>query len=113
MTHDIFISYSRKDLKQVITIRDMIKEKLGAESWIDIKGIESGEQFVNVIVRAIAEAVKWFSMTAEKGLANAQSSLGYCYLNGEGIGQNYKKAFEWFEKAALQNSQPDQRPGTI
>ena len=56
MTHDIFISYSRKDLKQVVAIRDEIKEKTGAESWIDIKGIESGEQFVNVIIQAIDEA---------------------------------------------------------
>ena len=53
MTHDIFISYSRKDLPQVVAIRDELKEKLGADSWIDIKGIESGEQFVNVIVDAI------------------------------------------------------------
>ena len=37
MSHDIFISYSRKDLKQVIAIRDEIKETIGAESWIDIK----------------------------------------------------------------------------
>lgn len=56
MTHDIFISYSRKDLKQVIAIRDEIKEIIGANSWIDIKGIESGEQFVNVIIRAIDDA---------------------------------------------------------
>lgn len=56
MTHDIFISYSRKDLKKVVAIRDEIKEKIGAESWIDIKGIESGEQFVNVIIQAIDEA---------------------------------------------------------
>lgn len=71
MAHDIFISYSRKDLQQVIAIRDEIKERLGAESWIDIKGIESGEQFVNIIVNAINEAkvilfmISKFSMMSE------------------------------------------------
>ena len=56
MEHDIFISYSRKDLKQVIAIRDEIKDRLGADSWIDLKGIESGEQFVSVIINAIDKA---------------------------------------------------------
>ena len=56
MEHDIFISYSRKDLKQVIAIRDEIKDRLGADSWIDLKGIESGEQFVSVINNAIDKA---------------------------------------------------------
>ena len=56
MEHDIFINYSRKDLKQVIAIRDEIKDRLGADSWIDLKGIESGEQFVSVIINAIDKA---------------------------------------------------------
>jgi len=48
--YDIFISYSRQNLQQVIAIRDELKEQVGVDSWIDLKGIESGEQFVNVIM---------------------------------------------------------------
>ena len=32
----------------------------------------------------------------------AQYSLGECYHSGEGLEQNDKSAFEWFEKAAEQ-----------
>ena len=56
MRRDIFISYSRRDLQQVIAIRDEIKKELGADLWIDIKGVESGDQFVNVIIEAINES---------------------------------------------------------
>ena len=53
MAKDVFISYSRRDLQQVIDIRDEMKELSRVDSWIDLKGIESGEQFVNVIIKAI------------------------------------------------------------
>ena len=56
MNHDIFISYSRRDLQQVIAVRDELKAEVGADSWIDIQGVESGDQFVNVIVDAINKA---------------------------------------------------------
>ena len=37
MSHDIFISYSRKDLKQVIAIRDEIKE-VASTTYYDLTG---------------------------------------------------------------------------
>ena len=40
---------------------------------------------------------------AEKGNAEAQFRLGCRYENGEGVKQDYAKAFAWYEKAALQN----------
>jgi hypothetical protein len=54
MEHNIFISYSRKDLakaKQIISwIESNIKE---AKCWYDIDGIESSDQFEHVIIKAI------------------------------------------------------------
>lgn len=52
----IFISYKRSDKKRVFPIRDRIEAVTGEQCWIDMDGIESDAQFVNVIMRAIDEA---------------------------------------------------------
>lgn len=52
----IFISYKRSDKKRVFPIRDRIETVTGEQCWIDMDGIESDAQFVNVIMRAIDEA---------------------------------------------------------
>ena len=39
---------------------------------------------------------------ALKGDASGQINLGLMYVNGQGVAQNYAKAFEWFSKAAAQ-----------
>ena len=39
---DIFISYSRKDLKKVAAIRKNLEEATSIECWMDLEGIESG-----------------------------------------------------------------------
>lgn len=50
--YDIFISYSRKDTKQVLSIVQSLHEK-NFTIWIDKDGIESGDAFKSVIVHAI------------------------------------------------------------
>lgn len=52
----IFISYKRKDKDIVFPIVDEIRNKIGVNCWIDMEGIESGDQFQNVIINAIDEA---------------------------------------------------------
>lgn len=37
---------------------------------------------------------------AELGDVLAQSTLGECYMNGDGVAQDFNKAFFWFQKAA-------------
>jgi len=49
------------------------------------------------------EAVKWFRKGAEQNYAQAQSSLGLCYKNGEGVVKDYVEAIKWFRKGAVQN----------
>ena len=56
MAHDIFISYSRRDLAAVKPIKEEL-ERLGFSCWMDIEGIESGsEEFTDIIAVAIEES---------------------------------------------------------
>ena len=51
----------------------------------------------------IAEAMKWFRMSANRGYAPAQTNLGYKYYQGDIVAQNNTQAIKWFRKAAVQN----------
>ena len=55
--HKIFISYSRHDKEKVFKIKDEIEGLIGTETcWIDLTGIESDKQFIDVIIDAIDQA---------------------------------------------------------
>ena len=62
MKNDIFISYSRHDTNVVNEIVNMLEQE-GYSVWIDRDGIESGEDFKRVILKAIkeSEVVLFFS----------------------------------------------------
>jgi TPR repeat protein len=47
-------------------------------------------------------AVKWFTLAAEQGSADAQYNLGVMYANGEGVRQCGKAAVKWYTLAAEQ-----------
>lgn len=49
-------------------------------------------------------AVRELSAPAEQGNAAAQYLLGLAYYNGQGVQQDYSKAFEWLLKAAEQGN---------
>lgn len=53
--YDIFISYSRKDSEQVHEIANVLSGD-GYRVWIDKDGIESGDAFKSVIVKAIKKS---------------------------------------------------------
>lgn len=56
MPHDIFISYSRRDLAAVKPIKEEL-EAQGFSCWMDLEGIESGaEEFTEKIATAIQES---------------------------------------------------------
>ena len=51
---------------------------------------------------------------AKNGDVLAQYNLGWMYDNGEGVVQNYEKAFEWYSKAANQgNAQAQYNLGSL
>lgn len=53
--YDIFISYSRKDAKIVDSVVSNL-EKQGFRIWLDKDGVESGDAFKSVIVKAIEDS---------------------------------------------------------
>jgi hypothetical protein len=48
------------------------------------------------------EAVKWFGVAAEAGLASAEWSLGLAYVNGNGVSPDSAQGLRWLRKAAEQ-----------
>lgn len=55
MKYDIFISYSRKDFKVVSKIAQKVSDA-GYSVWMDVDGIESGDEFKEKIVAAIEDS---------------------------------------------------------
>lgn len=53
--YNVFISYSRKDLELVKKIKAEIDRLVGIDCWMDLDGIESGEQFEDVIINALCK----------------------------------------------------------
>lgn len=51
----VFVSYKRVDKEKVLPIVHQLDKKLGIKCWVDLDGIESDEQFTNVIIKAIKE----------------------------------------------------------
>ena len=62
----IFISYKRADKDKVFPLKDQIEAALGEKCWIDLEGIESDAQFMNVIVKAIAECSVFLFMYSKQ-----------------------------------------------
>ena len=54
--YDVFISYSRKDLELVKEFKAEIGRQVGIDCWMDMDGVESGEQFEDVIINPIYNA---------------------------------------------------------
>jgi len=66
MSKRIFISYKRVNLDIVKPLVEEIERRLGVPCWIDLEGIESGDQFENRIIKAINDAdIVLFMMTKE------------------------------------------------
>lgn len=66
MKYDVFISYSRKDFKEVNKFVELLKKKIPTiKIWFDITGIESGDEFEDKIIRAINNSsVVLFALSA-------------------------------------------------
>lgn len=63
----IFISYARKDSDEVYPIVDML-ESNGFKCWIDKDGIESGDQFKSIIIKAINESEVFLYMLSDNAV---------------------------------------------
>jgi clan AA aspartic protease (TIGR02281 family) len=54
------------------------------------------------VSRDDAQAAKWLTLAATKGLADAQNALGLMYLNGAGVPRDPAKGVKWIRLAAEQ-----------
>jgi hypothetical protein len=48
------------------------------------------------------QAVYWYRLAAEQGIAPAQYQLGLRYANGDGVTRDYAEAVKWYRRAAEQ-----------
>jgi len=51
------------------------------------------------------EAVRWYGLAADQGVATAQAALGFMYEAGRGVPQNYVLAHLWFDLSAARGFQ--------
>ncbi len=56
-------------------------------------------RFGQEVLQDDKEAVKWYRLAAEQGLAQAQYNLGVMYKTGRGVPQDYASAHMWFNLA--------------
>jgi TPR repeat protein len=50
----------------------------------------------------VTEAVRYYRLAADLGLANAQGNLGLCYENGWGVAKDETEAAQYYRLAADQ-----------
>lgn len=82
MNEKIFISYSRADKEKVFALVDKIQRETGLKCWIDLDGIESGQQFADVIMRAIERCNVVLFMMSDYSLESiyARKEINYANL---------------------------------
>ncbi len=47
------------------------------------------------------EGIKWWTLAAKAGDANAQKNLGLCYKFGEGVAIDMQESNKWYAMAAV------------
>ena len=85
MAHEIFISYSRHDKDFVHPFVQQISEAIGKKDccWIDLKGIESGEEFEDIIIQAIDDCKVVLFMLSNSSLKSKWTKREVYYADGE------------------------------
>ncbi len=57
-----------------------------------------------VAVKDYSKAAEWFRKSAEQGYDEAQSNLGWMYINGLGVDVDYDEAYKWCKAGAEQGN---------
>ncbi len=84
---DIFVSYSRADIDIVRKLVDDIHAKSKARCWVDWNGIESGDQFVDVIINAIDKVNTVLFILSDNSMSSefARKEIDYARNTGKKI----------------------------
>ncbi len=99
----------RKDLKESLRLNTELAEAGHPDSQWNLamfylqgvhQRLEDGTQ-VDLLKENPAEAAKWLHKASAQDYTSAMVILGGLYEKGEGVSLNYKKAMDWFEKAAV------------
>lgn len=87
MKYDIFVSYSRADIDIVRKLVDDIHTKSNARCWVDWNGIESGDQFVDVIINAIDKVDTVLFILSDNSMSSefARREIDYARNTGKKI----------------------------
>lgn len=82
-----FISYSRKDFNMAKSIKEEIENLTGEICWMDLDGIESGEDFVNVIISAIDNSDYFIFLLSNNSMVSkyTQKEITYAEKIGKKI----------------------------
>lgn len=83
MKHEIFISYSRNDKDVVLPYVKQINEAVGRDCWIDLKGIESGVEFEEIIIKAIDDCQVVLFMLSDNSLRSKWTKREVIYAEDE------------------------------
>lgn len=76
-----FISYSRKDLDIAARIKNEIERVSGAKCWMDMEGIESGDQFEDIIISAIESSKVVVFLMSKNSMASVYSKKEVRYAD--------------------------------
>ena len=87
MANEVFISYSRRDLERVRAIKQEIDRSVGIDCWMDLDGIESGDEFMRVIISAIKRHQTVLFMLSENSVKSewALDELDFAKKEGKRI----------------------------
>ena len=85
--YNIFVSYSRADIDIVRKLVDDIHAKSKARCWVDWNGIESGDQFVDVIINAIDKVNTVLFILSDNSMSSefARREIDYARNTGKKI----------------------------
>lgn len=81
--NEIFISYSRHDSSIVHPFVNKIQDVLKIKCWIDMEGIESGDQFEDVIIEAIDRSKIVLFMLSDNSIKSNWTKKEVYYAEGE------------------------------
>ena len=81
--NEIFISYSRHDSSIVHPFVNRIQDVLKIKCWIDLEGIESGDQFEDVIIEAIDKSKIVLFMLSDNSIKSDWTKKEVYYAEGE------------------------------
>lgn len=81
MAHQVFISYSRRDISNAVVIKQEIEDIVGCSCWMDMDGIESGSQFEDIIVSAIDNSKVVLFLLSENSMNSrwTKDEIRYAY----------------------------------